>query len=133
MVKTVLFICRVNRFRSRVGAGYLRKINKKVKVVSAGAIKGKPVNRNQRKIAKEFGINIVGKTKGLNYKLLKWADIIVVVADNVPLSLFKPVLKKGQKVICWNIKDTREEDIQGMRKIVKKIIAKVKELNETLN
>ena len=42
MTKSILFVCKYNRFRSRVAEAYFKKINKNknISVKSAGIIKG---------------------------------------------------------------------------------------------
>ena len=64
----ILFVCRYNRFRSRIAEAYFNKINKNknVKAKSAGLIKGSPLNPRTVKVAKKFGLDIRGKTQGFN-------------------------------------------------------------------
>ena len=132
MVKTkrinILFVCRYNRFRSRVAAAYFAKINlnKRIRIKSAGVIRGSPVIKNQVRLAREFGINIKGSPRGLSSKLLKWQDIVVVVADDVPESLFTLDKKYDKKTIFWKIPDTVSDNNDAeVRKIIKKVIKKV--------
>ncbi len=51
----ILFVCRYNRFRSRVAEAYFKKINKNFKVKSAGLFKGRPLSPKTIKEAKKFG------------------------------------------------------------------------------
>lgn len=129
MVKKILFVCKMNRFRSRVAESYLKKINKKLKIKSVGVIGGKKINRNTKKIVDEFKINISGKPKALDYKILEWADKIVIVGDDIPRRIFKPWAKKTS---FWGIKDAEEGDDIEIRRAIKEIIKKVKELNSKI-
>ena len=132
----ILFVCRYNRFRSRIAQAYFKKINKnkKIKTKGAGAIQGNyPLEKLEINIAKEFNLNINGKPRGLSTELLKWLDMAVIVADNVPIDLFKGTKKRKKKVIVWKIKDiVNLNDKQGMRRLVKQIIKKLDAFNKQL-
>jgi len=125
----ILFICRYNRFRSRVAEAYFKKINKnkKIKVDSAGAMKGTPVDNREIKAAKKFGLKINGKTKGISSKLLTLQDICIIVADDVPTSLIKDKTYNKGKTFVWNIKDGRDT-----QRIINQIMKKVDKLNKDL-
>lgn len=131
MVKNILFICKFNRFRSRVAEAYLKKINPTARVKSAGIIKGNLLNQNQVNIASEFGIDIKGKPKGLTSKLLKWQNILIIVADDVPKEIFNNE-RYGKNTFLWNIPDTSSDNNEEIRKIVKAIMVEVDKLNEEL-
>lgn len=130
----LLFICRYNRFRSRVAEAYFNKINKNkdIEVKSAGLIKGSPLNPNTVKLAKKFGLNINGNAQGLSSDILQWQDITVIVANDVPPSIFDKNKSYGKKLIAWKIKDTKDSDKTNINKIIRKIIKKVDKLNKQL-
>ena len=77
----ILFICKFNRFRSKVAEAYFKKINKNPKnqAKSAGLIVGTALNRHQKARAREFGIKLTGRPKPLTAELLVWADFFVIV------------------------------------------------------
>lgn len=126
MKKNILFICKWNRFRSRVAEAFFKKYNKnsKFKVKSAGLIKGSPIKPSP--VIKEFGINIKGPTNGISTKLLKWHNVMIIVADDVPKSLFKDNKKFGKKLIVWEIPDAKTDNDKEIRKIVKRIERRIK-------
>jgi len=132
----ILFVCKYNRFRSRVAEAYFKKINKNkdINIKSAGVIKGNPVNELSAKIARKFKINIKGKTKGLTPKILEWQNMIVIVADDVPASIFSNNKKYSKKVIVWKIADVRESEIntKGKIQVIKKIIKRIEGLNKDI-
>ena len=68
------------------------------------------------------------KTKaGLQLKLLMWSDYIILVADNVPKSIFNEVMKNdGKKVIHWKFKDVIGTDVRKREKIMLQIEDKIK-------
>jgi len=129
----ILFVCRFNRFRSRVAEAYFKKINrnKKIKTKSAGIIAGFPINKFEINQAKKFNINIKGKPQGISSKLLKWQDIIIITASDVSKPIFKNK-KYDKKTIVWKIKDTKANDREQSKKIIEKIIKKVDKLNKEI-
>ena len=131
----ILFVCRYNRFRSRIAEAYFKKINKNknIKARSAGLIKGLPLNPETVKEAKKFGINIQGKVRGLSSLLMRWQKITIVVADNVPSIVFNKNKRLGKRVIVWKIKDANYEDKKDIKRVIKEIIKRVDNLNKELS
>jgi len=131
----ILFVCKYNRFRSRIAEAYFKKINKNkdIKAKSAGIFPGSsPLNKIQVDTAKKFGINMIGKPKPISIDLLRETNLIIVVANDVPSSLFE-AKKYKRKIIIWKIKDEQNENINNIKKIINQIILKVNKLNKNLN
>ncbi len=130
----ILFVCRYNRFRSRIALAYFNKINKNknIKAKSVGLIKGQPLSPFTIGIAKEFGLDIKGKVQGLSSKLMAWQNLTVVVANDVPPQVFDKNKKYGKKVIIWDIKDVAGRDEYTIKKIIKSIMSRVDILNKIL-
>ncbi|MGY4884415.1 MAG: low molecular weight phosphatase family protein [Nanobdellota archaeon] len=131
----ILFVCKYNRFRSRIAEAYFNKINsnKNFKATSRGIIKGDyPLNRTEVSTAKKFGLDISGRPKGLEIELLKKTDLIVIVADNVPKEVFYTTFKG--RIILWRIKDLEHGDGKDLieRKIIR-IEGKVRKLLKKLD
>jgi len=126
--KNILFVCKNNRFRSKVAENYFNKINKnkKIKASSAGVFIGEPINKKTAKIVKKLGIIIKGNPRSMSTDLLKKQDLIVIMANDVPKSLFnnKPV----KKLIRFKIKDVYKINEKPVLKAAQKIINKVDEL-----
>ncbi|MCX6747269.1 MAG: hypothetical protein NTU63_04020 [Candidatus Pacearchaeota archaeon] len=131
----ILFVCRYNRFRSRIAEAYFNKINKNknIKAKSAGLIKGQSLSARTMQIAKEFGLDIKGRVSGLTSKVMAWQNVTVVVADNVPPQVFDKNKRYGKKVIVWSIKDINEGNDRVIKEIIKNIIKRTEELNKQLN
>lgn len=124
----ILFVCKWNRFRSRVAEAYFKKTNKdkSIKVKSAGVFQGSYTNKDQIAGAKEFGLDIAGKPWSITSKLLQWQDITIIVADDVPQSLFDTKYKK--ELIEWKIPDADIGEKEKVRETVKLIMANVDNL-----
>ena len=113
------------------------KINKNpnYKAKSAGIIKGHPIDiihLTQDSMCRKKGINIKGSPQGISFSLLKWQDIIVIVANDVPSSIFKDNKKYGKKLIVWKIPDAKTDSKKEIREIIKLIERNVKKLVENL-
>jgi protein-tyrosine-phosphatase len=134
----ILFLCKYNRFRSRVAEAYFKKINKnkKIKVESAGIIPGNfPLSKEQIKAAKEFGIDIRGKIRGLDVNILRNNNLIIIVANDVPKKIFFFRGKYRYNIRIWKIPDvTTGKDMEGNKKAIRLIIKEVDKLaNELKN
>ncbi|HLC78566.1 MAG TPA: hypothetical protein VJH92_05565 [Candidatus Nanoarchaeia archaeon] len=120
----ILFVCKYNRFRSKIAEAYFNKINKNklVSVKSAGIIRGNPVSKDIIAVAKALGIVVKGNPKTISSKVLSKTDLIVIVADDdVPHSFFTHEGKYIQKVIHWKIKDSRSDNKTLVTSIIKQI------------
>ena len=84
------------------------------------------VAENVRKALMKRGINnLDGKAKEINDYDLKWADRIVIVADNVDDKIFSGEKAKVEK---WKIEDADESEGEKIEKIVQEIEKRVKKL-----
>ena len=143
----ILFVCKHNVFRSKVAEAYFKKINKNknIKIQSAGIVESDtftPFERKmiafQKKTSKKFGIEFKAISKSLLRSVLKEQDLIIVVANDVPESIFKYRfdLKRTSKVIVWKIKDvdgskTYKKIIENsIKDIIKKVDSLVKQLEK---
>ena len=130
----ILFVCKYNRFRSKVAEGYFNQINKNpsLKGESAGIIEGNPIDKTQKAVAKKLGVNLKGKPRGISAKLLKWQNMIVIVANDVPPALFKDNERYGKKLVIWEVPDAKEDNEEEIKRIVNSIKNKVEALVEEL-
>ena len=71
--KNILFVCKYNRFRSRVAEAYFKKINKKnISAFSAGVFRGDyPLDKQELEVCKKLGINIEGKPKNIELSVFQ--------------------------------------------------------------
>ena len=131
----ILFICKYGRFRSRVAEAYFKKMNKNknIKATNRGLIEGfLPLDKYQVKMAKRLGIDIRGKPKTLSMDMLKEQDKIIVIAEDIPKTIFNYKWYKD-KVVFWRIKDVFEGiDNKGNERITKSIFKKVDALIKKL-
>jgi protein-tyrosine-phosphatase len=130
----ILFVCRYNRFRSRIAEAYFKKINKNknIHAKSAGLIKGEPLSKFTVEVAKSMGFDINGRVQGLSSKLMVWQNLTVVVADDVPVEVFDKNKRYGKKVIAWGVKDVKYRKKEEIKRLIKIIMRKVDRLNKDL-
>jgi len=121
----ILFVCKYNRFRSKIAEAFFNKLNtnKNIIVQSAGIFQGSPIGNTVKDIAKEFNLTLTIPRKTINEDMLKQFDNIILVANDVPLSLFNHDFCK--KVIKWDIHDTEDDNNKEIKKIFKEIKKKV--------
>ena len=135
MSENILFVCKHNRFRSKVAEAFFKRYNKNesYKAYSAGLLPGGyPLDKIQIKVAKEFGINLKGKPKPISMDLLVKTNIVVIVADNVPSEIFHNK-KYSREEIVWKIADTKNNNPKEVYDIIKKIEKRVEHLVESLH
>ncbi len=114
----ILFICKHNRFRSKVAEAIMDKILidrsiEDVEVRSAGVVQYytnlfMPRSVVEALVRKGYKIRDE-KSKSVDSFLIEWADKIIIVADNVSKDLFPK-----SKAIVWPVSDTDESDISGI-------------------
>ncbi len=128
--KNILFVCKYNRFRSKIAEALFNKFNKnkKNKAKSAGVIRGYPISKEIINASKKLGIRIKGKPQGLSTELLRWADLTILVADDIPSLIFSS--KYTKKLIVWRIRDAKNN--KELSKKIKLIEKRVKDLIKNL-
>ncbi|GBE20211.1 MAG TPA: hypothetical protein ENG87_02610 [Candidatus Pacearchaeota archaeon] len=127
----ILFVCKWNRFRSKVAEAIFNKINKnpRYKAQSCGFLPGLEISRDIIKAAKESGFPISKKQQGIDFKLLMWSDIIVIVADDIPKEMFERIHQiNSKKVIFLGIKDVFGADTEKRKNTIKLIKENMEQL-----
>jgi len=128
----VMFVCKHNRFRSKVAESIFSHYAKgRHQVISRGLIKDIGVHSNVKRALKSIGVKLKSDgSRNISVDDFKWADIEVIVADNVPKSLF---LQYDTKIKVWKIRDTHQDDYNGILSRIKNIEKRVKSLIEKLD
>lgn len=127
----ILFLCKHNRFRSKVAEAIFNKISKKGGAESRGVIIDKLrlyIADNVKKVMKEKGYLIRGKPKKLDITEINNYDVIVIVANNIDKRILNNF--KG-KLIVWEIPDADESELEKITSIINEIESKVKKLAQT--
>ncbi len=127
--KRILFVCKHNRFRSKVAEGFFKKYNRNKNYVglSAGLLPGVyPLDAMQVKVAKDFGIILKGKPQPVTMDLLKKIEVVVIVADNVPPEVLSNK-KYGRAERVWKIGDVYTHNYEDNKKTISQIEKKVVE------
>ncbi len=129
----ILFICKANRFRSRVAEAIFNHLNKNTKIdVSSAGVSLDPLRNYVAKevidVLKKNGIEMNDKkSRAVDSHLINWADKIIIVANNVDPNLF-PIEKR----VIWKIEDANESESEKINMIIKKINKKTKDFLKTL-
>ena len=132
----VLFVCKFNQTRSQIARAVFKKLNKNknIKVDSAGIIKptiGRDFKKDLKILFKKNKLKYK-KLKRLSKKLLSKQDYIIIVADDVPPSLFSTQKKYGIKVIRLKVKDGHKykgkNRLENLEKVYLNIEKEIKKL-----
>ena len=124
----ILLVCKYNRFRSKVAEAFFKKYTHH-KAKSAGIIKGLPIDSEIYQCAKMFGLKLDKPIRTLNWNKLKWQDMLIIVANNVPRRLFED-MRLVKKLEVWDIPDTIGQE--GRIEVIKLIEKKVKKFDEQI-
>lgn len=130
----ILFICKFNRFRSKVAEAlarhYIRR--KDVEIRSAGILVDfiRPfMAKEVVEIIRNKGIeNIDERSMLLNEQAIQWADKIIVVASDCPLGKLPP-----ERIEIWPVEDASEQDMPSVLMRISEIEKHVNALAERLN
>jgi protein-tyrosine-phosphatase len=131
----ILFICKHNKFRSKVAEAIFNKLNKNKKIIaeSAGIIGSEHFTpESVIRILKEKGYGVARMdARRVDSVKIKDFDMIVIAADNINSRFFKDSFKG--KIIWWKITDCIDTDIEGIKERVDEIEKRIKEFIKELN
>ena len=134
MKMKILFICKHNRFRSKVAEAIFKELNKDRKITAESAGVHLDKKRNYiaaavKRIARKKGYIIKGSSKKLTDKKLREAELIVIAASNISSKEIKGF--KG-KILKWRISDCNQKDERGIGKRIEQIEGRVRRLVEKM-
>jgi len=125
----ILFICKHNKFRSRVAEAIFNELNKNKKIKAESSSTMGSVNKTPKNVINALikkGYHIKNRVaRKVDIKKINHYDLIVIVASNVKTDFFDGF---HGKIIKWYITDCMETDINGIKERVEKIEKKVKDL-----
>jgi protein-tyrosine-phosphatase len=131
----ILFICKYNRLRSKIAEALFTHYNedKKHEVRSAGIrsyFLSPYIMEKAKKLLEQRGIKVDQDASVMvNDYLIKWADKIIIVANDVDPKTFPK-----DKTIVWDVHDLDDEETESIVMridiIDKKINELIKELGE---
>lgn len=105
-------MCKFNRYRSNIALALFNKYNKNryLEARASGIIQGPKISKKQKKIANEFGVNLKNKPKPLTEANYNWANLVIILGDDIPKELFDNIEGTHRKVIVWKLKDVMQFD-----------------------
>ena len=95
-------------------------------------IKGSDTDNSIKAAAKEFDLKLKTRSQGLSSDMLRWHDLAIIVADDVPEGVLCDSKRYGKSFRVWKIKDTHEENTEEMRRLIALIGKRVEKLVEEL-
>ena len=105
----ILFLCKANMFRSQIAEAWYNHLSRKNKAISAALISHEgELSWLVTKSSKEFGLDLKKQySKEVTKKMLKEADIIIIMNENLKesFSKYKNIIKPSARIEIWNIPD----------------------------
>ena len=131
----ILFICKYNKLRSKIAECLFNYYNKNStnEAKSAGIridIVSPYMVERAKKLLEQRGVKVENANESsvlVNDYLIKWADKIIIVADDVPSDIFPK-----DKIERWDIEDVPDENAKKISIKFVEIDDKVKELIERI-
>lgn len=130
----ILFICKYNRLRSKIAESLFRyhDKDKKHEIKSAGMrsyFLSPYIVEKAKKMLEQRGARVEDESSNMiNDYLIKWADKIIVVANDVDFKLFPK-----SKTEVWEVEDIAEKEDKIVSLKIDEIEQKVIKLIEKLN
>lgn len=127
-MKTVLFVCMENAFRSQIAEAFFNKLAPKgFRAVSAGVAPASVVNPRAVKIMEEAGIDIGGqKPKPITQELVESADVVITMGCGAEVCPFI------EKAVDWGIENPKDKAMNELREIRDEIKKRVEKLIESI-
>ena len=125
----ILFVCKWNCFRSKTAEAILKKLDveSRYTVKSAGIFPGH-VTDDIIEAGSHLGLDLSAEPKGLSHDLAKWADTIIIVANDVPREIFEVFEKENELTLLkWSFHDVNGTTVSKREVLMKEIEAKIKE------
>ena len=126
--KEILFVCVENAGRSQMAQAFAEKYG--LEASSAGTVPSQRVNPIVVQALKEKGIDISKNTpKMLTAEMINQASLVITMGCSVAEVCPKPMLAQMQKkLIDWNLKDPKGNQLEEVRVIRDEIEKRVREL-----
>jgi len=130
----ILFVCKYNRLRSKIAENLFRFYTKgsKHEVKSAGIrsyLLSPFMVHRVKQLLEQRGVSIEDESSVIiNEYLMKWADKIIIVADDVSKDGFPK-----DKTEIWQVSDIDDKDDRKVKIKIDEIEVKIKEFVEKLN
>ena len=117
----ILFICKHNRFRSKVAEALFKKYAGLFHQAKSAAVEidltFPYVADSVKEVLSSYGVRQVADAPvKVSENLVKWADKIIIVANNVDAGLFP-----AHKTEVWSITDCDQNDVKSIRRRVAEI------------
>ncbi len=131
----ILFIDNNNQFRSKVAEFFFKRYNShgRFECKSAGAFGYSYwFDRNIKKLVEKFGIKMEGRPKKLDRQTWLWADLIIVMGDDISVELTEDDKYQGKEVIEWNVDKLEHFNEKEIKEKIIQIGRNVKEFCESI-
>lgn len=127
----ILFLCETNRFQSKIAEMLFNKFNRNKKFFAKSAglyYGGYYLDDKMLKTCREMGIKIDTRPVKLTKEMWGAFDMVITTSESVKLRLTREDLESGKELISWEIEELNGHNEEDIKKVVRQIAGKVKEL-----
>ena len=131
----ILFVSKYNTIRSKLAEAYFHKYNKlkQLNAQSAGVFRGGPTPAEVMEFARSHQLSLKTSQSGMSTHLLDKHDVVILVANDVPTSLFTKNNPHVKNFVVWNIAIPADSaDAHSCELMMKDIERRVQALLEQL-
>jgi arsenate reductase len=128
-MKTILFVCVENSFRSQIAEAFFNKFAPKgFRAISGGTVPAEAINSKAIKIMEEIGIDLSKqKPKHLTHDLVEEADMVITMGCGAEACPFI------ERAVDWGIEDPKDKPIDRIREIRDEIKDRVEKLLKSIS
>ena len=136
VIMNILFVSKYNNVRSKIAEAYFNKLNKlkQLHCQSGGLFRGHPTPTNVMEIAREHRLSLKTSQTALSTYLLEKHDLVILVADDVPTSIFRKDNPYVNAFVWWKVASPNMKDAVSiettMRDIEKRVQVLLNELGQ---
>lgn len=126
----ILFVSKYNNIRSKLAEAYFNKHNKlkQLHAQSAGLFRGHPTPAEIMEVARGHRLSLKTSQAAMSTYVLEKHDLVVLVADDVPTSIFRKDNPYINAFVLWKIATPDRRDSVSIEHCMKDIERRIKVL-----
>lgn len=130
----ILFVSKYNTVRSKLAEAYFNKHNKlkQLHAQSAGLFRGAPTAASVMEAARLHRLSLKTSQSAMSTYLLEKHDLVILVADDVPTSIFRKDNPYVKAFVWWKVPAPNERDDVSIETAMKDIERRVQTLLQEL-
>lgn len=130
----ILFVSKYNNVRSKLAEAYFNKYNKlkQLHAQSAGLFRGHPTSALVMETAKKHRLSLKTSQTAISTYMLEKHDLVILVADDVPTSIFRKNNPHVKAFALWKLSLPNEKDPVSLEGLMNEIERRIRGLLQEL-